>query len=111
MPSPIIVRFTSAIVKDSIMLAAKTKSKELTAEIFRPGRKTRIYLKENLTRFKKDLLWKTKSALRPDVKFIRSSQGRIFIRKDESSQPVYRIETVNDLKDIKRKVGVVSRLQ
>lgn len=66
---------TKNITLDSIMKGVETKIA-----------KEKIYLREELTYYNKNLLWKTKQACKDKYKFVWCKEGKIMVRKSENSK-------------------------
>lgn len=99
---PIIVRFTNRDKRNELF----TKRPKVNSRSARPSfnsnmNSPKFVLKENLTKFRKNLLTEAKKLQQSlDFKFLWTWQGQIFIRKHESSRPI-KISSLRDLENLK----------
>lgn len=97
-PAPIIVEFTNRKVKEALL---NSKRKIFLKDD--QGRK--IYLNESLTPFYKNLLWQSKNLARDHgMKFCWFKNHKIFIKKSETANQVFKITTLKDLMTLKDKL-------
>lgn len=94
--SPLIVRFVNRRVKEAFIKRAKSK-KLSTKDLGFPGQVVPVFVRENLTRKKKELFYLALSEKRnTDWKFLWSHNGNIFARRKEGDK-VYKICAKDDL--------------
>lgn len=97
-PAPIIVEFTNRKTKEALL---NSKRKMFLKDDV--GRK--IYLNESLTPFFKNLLWQSKNlAKEHGMKFCWFKNHKIFLKRSENSNQVYKIMTLKDLLTLKEKL-------
>ena len=89
LPTPaIIARFANRRIRNLIYSKRSAARKIPTTEFPVPGI-TRLFINENLTSYRKKLPWQTKQKMKENnYKYIWTKNGRIFIRKDDESNPI-----------------------
>ena len=99
---PIIVRFLSRDVRNSLYSNRKLLREANLKKIFVQGT-TEIYLNENLTRTRKNLLWKAKQRAKANgYKYVWTNNGRINVRLSKDNEVII-ISNEKDLDLIKSK--------
>lgn len=94
-PSNVIIRFTRQTFRDEWL---KRKKIVLTNnDIFSNGNSNRIYINENLTKEKKELLYNTKKNLKSKFKYIWIQNGKILIRGEGEGNKIIHIKNENDI--------------
>ena len=97
---PIIVRFLSRDVRNSLYFNRKLLREANLKKIFVEGT-TEIYVNENLTRTRKNLLWKAKQRAKANgFKYVWTHNGRINVRLSEDNEAIL-ISNEKDLDLIK----------
>ena len=95
-PKPIIVEISSRKKRNQLLTAKKGK-RIIHDKVFRNGKSELVYINESLTKYHKELLYKSKSAAtEKGYKFTWTKDGKIYTRKTETST-VKRIKNENDL--------------
>lgn len=95
-PATIVAKFYSRQCKDGIV-AAKRGRRELRADdIGFKNCNNNIFINDHLTSINKNLFWLARNAKTIGYKFAWTRNGKIFLRKDESS-PVLRICKPSDI--------------
>lgn len=100
--SRIIVQLSSRRKRDQFLEKKRFdfNSNVITGGLGQEGLK-RVYINENLNPFYRELLWKSKERAKiTGYKFVWFVSGKIFVRKDESSKKVIRIQSFIDLDKI-----------
>lgn len=97
-PEPIIVQFLSRQMKESIV--QKVKSTTITTKDLNiNGIEKQIYVNDHLTTKKKELMYEARQLKKAkNYKFLWSKNGKIFIRKNETSTVI----SLNNLDDLKK---------
>ena len=97
---PIIVRFLSRDVRNSLYSNRKLLREANLKKFFVQGT-TEIYLNENLTRTRKNLLWKAKQRAKANgYKYVWTNNGRINVRLSKGNEVIL-ISNEEDLDLIK----------
>lgn len=85
-PRPVIVTFTRRAPRDQLLRAARVRRGLTTDMIQVPGNPRRIYLNEHLTKSNRVLYSKARAAgTQLKFKFVWTSNGKIFMRRTETS--------------------------
>lgn len=87
-PPNIIVKFFARRSKERIMDGKKQKGELLANEIGFANSNSKIYVNEHLTSVNKNLFWLARNAKSMGFKFVWTKNGRIFLRKDETSRTI-----------------------
>lgn len=95
LPRPIIVKFLNRWKKNEIMVAKKNK-KMLTSSLGFSTLDQPIFINDHLTPKTKGILRRAKELRNKGFKFVWSRDGKVFVRKDETSQ----VKTVKSIDDI-----------
>lgn len=100
-PKPIIIQFSSGKKRNKIL--AERKKIVTQDQILKNGnddRTSRVYINESLTRYNKELLYKTKAeASKKGYKYVWTSDGAILMKKEEGAR-VIRIKNEDGLTKI-----------
>lgn len=98
-PEPIVVQFLSRRKRDEIIIKAKAK-RITTNSINMTGPEKKIFINDHLTKERKQLLYQAKQKkLEKNYKFVWTRNGKIFMRKNETSN-VIQIHQLDDLDEI-----------
>lgn len=85
-PGPIIVAFTKKESKEKFMSSRRNRSL-YAREIGFENSRNQIYINEDLTKQKKELLWKTRKIKKErNFKYVWCKQGNIFLRRDDNTE-------------------------
>ncbi|CAK1590036.1 unnamed protein product [Parnassius mnemosyne] len=94
-PLPVVVTLRTKEARDKWI---EIRKKRLTnGEIYGTNNDTRIYINENLTRYKRNLLWVTKNQLKKTYKYIWVQDGKILIRKSDEQKKIMSIRSERDI--------------
>lgn len=77
-------------------MATKKKNILTNDDIYKNGNNNRIYINENLTKEKKDLLYITKQKMKTKFKYIWVQNSKILIRSEGDGKIIH-IRNENDL--------------
>lgn len=78
----------------------KRKINLTNGQIYGTNNNNRIYINENLTRYKRNLLWATKIQLKNIYKYIWVQDGKILIRKSDDQKKITSIRSETDIQKI-----------
>ncbi|CAG4952438.1 unnamed protein product [Parnassius apollo] len=94
-PLPVVVTLRTKGARDKWI---RSRKKLLTnGEIYGTNNDNRIYINENLTRYKRNLLWVTKNQLRKTYKYIWVQDRKILIRKSDEQKKIMSIKSERDI--------------
>lgn len=94
-PLPVVVTLRTKEARDKWIGSRK---KRLTnGEIYGTNNDNRVYINENLTRYKRNLLWVTKNQLKKTYKYIWVQDGKILIRKSDEQKKIMSIRSERDI--------------
>lgn len=96
-PLPVVITLKTREARDNWI---KNRKYRLTnGQIYDTKNDSRIYVNENLTRYKRNLLWLTKTQLKKTYKYIWVQDGKILIRKSDELKKIF---SIRDERDIER---------
>lgn len=102
-PLPVIVTLRTKESRDKWIGSRK---KHLTnGEIYGTNNMNRIYINENLTKYKRNLLWLTKNQLKKTYKYIWVQDGKILIRKSDDQKKIMSIRSERDIEQFLESEG------
>lgn len=97
-PRPIVVRLARRLLRDQLLKSARVRRGATTAELGLPPHETRrFYVNERLTKTNRAIFARARDACREARwRFVWSKDGRIYARKDQTSQrmPIRKEEDV-----------------
>ena len=94
-PPAIIARFVRRDIRNEIYNRRKTAKTIQPHQYPVPGM-TKLYVNENLTQYRKKLLWKTKELTKKyHYAYLWTTNGKIFVKKNEKDEPRI-IQSEND---------------
>lgn len=97
-PPPVVVTLKSKHARNKWLEVRK--SVITNGQIYGTNNNNRIYINENLTRYKRSLLWATKLQLKKTYKYIWVQDGKILIRKNDEQKKIMSIRCENDIEKI-----------
>jgi hypothetical protein len=98
----IIVQFASRKKRNEFVAARSQLAPVKSNHLVGGKSKERIYLNENLTRYYKELLWRSKVRQKEvGYKFVWFKFNKVFARKSETSNEIIRISSFADIEKIK----------
>jgi len=100
-PETIVIQFKTRHYREEWLMGKKGRI--TNDDVFQKGNKTKIYVNEHLTPFYKMLIWKSKQQLKATYKYIWFKEGRIQLRKDDTTHQVQIIKSEEDLSKLTEK--------
>ncbi|KAL4701991.1 hypothetical protein ACJJTC_010556 [Scirpophaga incertulas] len=102
----IIAKLSTRLLKDNIISLGR-KKRVTTKDIGLSGDPKPIYINEHLTPYNKQLLKKCKEiAMKKEYKYVWTKNGRIYIRKNDTSPAIQ----IHEEEDLRKKTGLVNQL-
>lgn len=98
-PQPVVITLKSKGCRD-LWLAAK-KTVITNKDIFNNGNTKRIFINEDLPRFKRQLFWSAKNELKDNWRYIWIQRSNILVRKEHEPK-IYRIRSYKDIDNLKQ---------
>ncbi|KAJ2941114.1 hypothetical protein O0L34_g10349 [Tuta absoluta] len=95
-PQPVIVTMQSRQARDKWI--AKRKTTITNGQLYNNNSTKRIYINEDLPRYKRLLLWEAKNQLKPLFKYIWVQDYNILVKKDDIEKKIYKIRSQDDIK-------------
>ncbi|CAH2100985.1 unnamed protein product [Euphydryas editha] len=96
------IRVRQETVRQRIISSARNTTligKDIIPNITGPPATEKIYIREALTPYLKNLLWQAKQELKSSYKYIWIREGRLFVRKNENTK-VFKIRTQSDIQSL-----------
>lgn len=97
-PLPVVVTLRTKEARGEWI--ASRKKRLTNGEVYGTNNDSRIYINENLTRYKRNLLWVTKNQLKKTFKYIWVQDGKILIRKSDEQKKIISIRTERDIERV-----------
>ncbi|CAB3258507.1 unnamed protein product [Arctia plantaginis] len=99
-PKNVLVTLRSKSARSSWMLVNK-ENKITNNEVYDNGSEKRIYINEDLPKYKRQLLWMVRNQLEPKgFQYIWAQNGKILVKKNSDEKKIYNIRSEVDLKKI-----------
>lgn len=95
----VVVTLRSKVDRDDWLNVRKTRVTNNC--VYENGNEGRIYINEDLPRYKRQLLWTAKNELKAQYKYIWVQNSNILARK-ETDKKIYRIKCERDIEQLKR---------
>lgn len=92
---PVVVTLKSKTVRDQWL--ASRKLVFTNDSIYKNKSSRRIYINENLTKYKRQLLWETKLRLRETFKYVWIQNSKILVRGGNDDSKIYKIGSEKDI--------------
>lgn len=99
---PVLVRVRQESTRQHMISAARDitiTAKDLLPNLSGPPATEKIYVREALTHYLKNLLWQAKQELKGAFKFIWVREGKVLVRKNENAK-VYKLRSKNDIQNL-----------
>ncbi|XP_026746087.1 uncharacterized protein LOC113507429 [Trichoplusia ni] len=97
-PPPVVVTLKTKAARNEWI--GKRKTNLTNGQIYGTPNENRVYINENLTRYKRSLLWSTKIQLKKTHKYIWVQDGKILIRKSDDQKKIMSIRNESDIQKI-----------
>lgn len=98
-PLPVVITLRTKEARDNWI---ESRKKRLTnGDVYSSQNNNRIYINENLTKYKRNLLWFTKNQLKKTYKYIWVQDGKILIRKSDEEKKISSIKNERDIERFK----------
>lgn len=101
-PAPVLVRVRQESTRQHLIASARVKtitSLDLMPNLIGPPAAEKIYVREALSTYLKNLLWQAKLDLKGVFKFIWVREGKVLVRKSENEK-VYKLRSKRDIQMI-----------
>lgn len=95
-PQPVIVTMINKQTRNKWI--AKRKTVITNNMIYNNDSSKRIYINEDLPKYKRQLLWEAKDQLKSKYTYIWVQDSNILIRKDSNEKKIYKIRSQEDIK-------------
>lgn len=94
-PQPVVITLRTKEARDKWIESRKNRL--TNGEVYDTEDSNRIYINENLTKYKRNLLWVTKNQLKQTYKYIWIQDGKILIRKSDEQKKIMSIRSESDI--------------
>lgn len=99
---PVLVRVRQESTRQRLISAAREitiTAKDLVPNLSGSPATEKIYVREALTSYLKNLLWQAKQDLKGTFKFVWIRDGKVLVRKNENAK-VYKLRSKNDIQNM-----------
>ncbi|XP_063369766.1 uncharacterized protein LOC134658091 [Cydia amplana] len=100
---PIVVTMRTKAARDQWI--NKRKTRLTNGAIFGNNNQKRIYINEDMTKFKRQLFWSAKNQLKPTYSYVWFQKSNILVKKSESEKKIYNIRSEEDIKSLIENIG------
>lgn len=99
-PQPVIVTLRNKQTRNAWI--AKRKTVFTNGQIYNNDSAKRIYINDDLPKFKRQLLWETKDQLKSIFSYIWVQDYNILVKKDSNEKKIYKIRSQDDIKILRK---------
>ncbi|CAH2092605.1 unnamed protein product [Euphydryas editha] len=97
-PRPVVVTLHTKTARDQWLNQRKTRL--TNGNIYGNESKQTIYINEDLTKYKRQLLWSAKNQLKSSYNYIWVQNSNVLVKKSEAEKKIYKIKCEDDIKKL-----------